>query len=166
MVWLVSIWDPKPVWVICLLLLAIFSLASCSWMSFFHLEMRWSIRKTRRVVRAKNTVPTNLWVPLNAFLGSGHSSLQEKEKWRFLVTLSFVFRPFHIAPILALREQISSQDTSDYSRSHLYSSGYVPALSELIFQLSATISSSGSESRIIVYKQQDFLVEVDIRKRL
>ena len=66
----------------------------------------------------------------------------------------------------ALREPISSQDTSGYSRSRLYSSGYVPALLEPIFRLSAPISSSGSESRIIVHKQQNFLVEVDIRKRL
>ena len=72
---------------------------------------------------------------------------------------------FIIAPIWlkAIRELIG---TFAYSQSSLYSSGYIPALSELIFRLSAPISSSGSDSRIVVYKQQNFLVEVDIRKQL
>ena len=61
---------------------------------------------------------------------------------------------------LPLREPISSQDTSGYTQSRLYNSGYVPTLSEPIFRLLVPISSSGSESWIIVYKKQNFLVEV------
>ena len=47
-----------------------------------------------------------------------------------------------------------------YSQSRFCGSGYVPALSELNFQLSAPISSSGSESRTLVVEKQKVPVDL------
>ena len=55
---------------------------------------------------------------------------------------------------------MSSQDTCGYSQSRFYGSGYVPALSELNFWLSAPISSSGSESRTLVVEKQKVPVDL------
>ena len=71
-------------------------------------------------------------------------------------------RPFHIAAIWLWGSQLAPRTHSNYSQSRLYSSGCVPALWEPIFWPSAPISSSGSESWIVVLKKQIFLVEVDI----